>query len=37
MGRILTKKYDINTLLTSKVTSGTLTPTTYIYDNKGSD
>jgi len=34
-GRTSTSTYDVNTLLTSQNTSGTLTPTTYMYDNKG--
>jgi RHS repeat-associated protein len=34
-GRVATQEYDVNTGLTSKVTSGTLLPTTYLYDAKG--
>lgn len=34
-GRVYKDEYNINTRLTSKTTSGTLTPTTYAYDNKG--
>ena len=34
-GRSATREYDIDTRLTSSLTSGTLTPTTFTYDSKG--
>lgn len=34
-GRTATKEYDIDTRLTSSITVGTLTPTTFTYDTKG--
>jgi len=33
--RVTTRVYDVDTLLTSSISSGTLTPTTYTYDSKG--
>jgi YD repeat-containing protein len=34
-GRVIKREYDPNTRLTSKITAGMLTPTTYSYDTKG--
>lgn len=34
-GRIATSTYNVDTLLTSSIQSGILTPTTYAYDDKG--
>lgn len=34
-GRVSTRTYDVNNLLTSSINTGTLTPTSYTYDTKG--